>query len=309
MRTRVSVVLPAYNEAESLPEVLAELAGALAAAGIQNEIIVVDDGSTDSTPEVLSRLRSVDPRLRAIRLRRNFGKSVALQAGISSVAGDIVVLMDADGQYCPSEIPTLLGALDGGLDLVTGRRTTREDRFTRRIASRVFNVVTAWFTGVRLHDFNSGMKAMRRSVADGLNLYGELHRYIPVMAHWAGFRAGEIPMQHRARRHGSTKFGTGRLWRGFLDLLTVQLLTRFTARPLHLFGGLGLALGLGGTALLAWMAGLSFMGTPVGNRPALLAGILLVVVAVQLFSIGLLAEFMAHSRGKIDLSQIIEPET
>jgi hypothetical protein len=216
--------------------------------------------------------------------------------------------MDSDGQHDPNEIPPLIEALDDGIDLITGRRVTRQTSVGRWFASRVFNAATARVTGVPLRDFNSGMKVMRRSVADSLNLYGELHRYIPVMAHWAGFRLAERPMQHRPRKHGASKFGRARLWRGFLDLLTIQLLTKFTVRPLHLFGGIGMLLGTAGAALLTWMLVVSLTGNPVGDRPALLAGILLFVVAVQMFSIGLLAEFIASARGKVDLTHIIEFE-
>jgi glycosyltransferase involved in cell wall biosynthesis len=286
---RASVLLPSYNEADNLAEV-----------------IVVDDGSTDDTRRVLAKVAEAFPDVRSVHLRRNFGKSLALQAGFHEARGDVIILMDADGQDDPHEIPKLLEALDGGLHLVTGRRVTRRDRFIKRVTSRLFNAVTAKATGVPGRDFNSGLKAMRRDVVDSLNLYGELHRYIPVIAHWAGFRVGEAEVVHRPRLHGTTKFGGARFWRGFLDLLTVQFITRFTARPLHLFGGLGMLLGFVGTGLLAWMTVIKIMGHGVSDRPALLAGILLVIVAVQLFSIGLLAEFIAHSRGKIDASQLVD---
>jgi hypothetical protein len=172
----------------------------------------------------------------------------------------------------------------------------------------LFNSVTSRVTGVPGKDFNSGLKAMRREVVEQLNMYGEMHRYIPVLAHWAGFRVGEVPVNHRPRAHGTTKFGGARFLRGFLDLLTVQFLTRFTARPLHLFGSIGIALGTAGGALLAWMAVDKIMGHAVGSRPALLAGVLLVVVAVQIFSVGLLAEFLAHSRGRADITAMIDKD-
>ena len=303
-----SVLLPSFNEAENLPEVIAEMTRALTEAGVDHEILVIDDGSTDETRKVVARIRDANPRVRALHLRRNFGKSLALQAGMQHARGDVVVLMDADGQDDPHEIPRLIQALDDGLHLVTGRRASRRDRFIKRSTSKIFNAVTAKATGVPGRDFNSGLKVMRRPVADALNLYGELHRYIPVLAHGAGFRVGEVEVAHRPRLHGTTKFGGNRFWRGFLDLLTVQFITRFTARPLHLFGGIGILLGFVGSGLLAWMTVLKILGHNLGDRPALLAGILLVVVAVQMFSIGLLAEFMAHARGKVDAAQLVDKD-
>jgi glycosyltransferase involved in cell wall biosynthesis len=297
----VSVLLPAYNEAENLPEVLAQLADSLdrlAAAGTVDgyEVVVVDDGSSDGTRGVLHDLQDDHPWLRACRLRRNAGKSAALQVGLRQVKGDVVVLMDADGQDDPDAIGTLLGALDGGLDLVTGRRSERRDRFVKRRTSRLYNRVTAWVTGVPGRDFNSGLKAMRRTVADCLDVYGELHRYIPVLAHWAGFRVGEVDVPHRPRLHGRSKFGRARFWRGFLDLLTVKFLTTYTGRPFHLFGGVGIVTSLVGAAMLAWMAVVKIGGHAIGTRPALITGVLLVVVGVQLMSLGLIAELVLHLR-------------
>lgn len=298
----LSVVIPSLNEGANLSEVIAELSAALEGHGL--EVIVVDDGSTDETPRVMAGLAS-DPRIRYIRLRRNFGKSTALEVGLEAASGDVVVLMDGDGQDDPHEIPRLLQELGSGSDLVTGRRLSRHDRFVKRSTSRLFNATTRWVTGVPGRDFNSGLKAMRREVSSTLRLYGELHRYIPVLAHWTGFRTAEIDVNHRPRRHGKTKFGAARFWRGFLDLLTVRFLTRFTARPLHLFGGLGILMALAGVGLLGWMLVLWFMSIPIGNRPALLAGVLLVVVAVQLVSIGLLAELVVHGKERQDLSRYI----
>lgn len=305
----ISVVLPSYNEGENLPEVVKELCEELESSGWQFELVVVDDGSVDDTRQVLTSMQLENHHVRAVRLRRNFGKSIALRAGFEFATGQVIVLMDADGQDDPAEIPKLLRALEGGLDLVTGRRAMRQDRVVKRATSRLFNAVTARVTGVDGRDMNSGLKAMRRDVADSLNLYGELHRYIPVLAHWAGFRVDEIPVHHRPRLHGMTKFGGARFWRGFLDLLTIQFLTRFTARPLHLFGGIGLVLGAGGAGLLTWMGVLRILGHGVGERPALTGGVLLMVVAMQFFSIGLLAEFFAHARGKVDVKQLIDRST
>ncbi|MCB0987253.1 MAG: glycosyltransferase family 2 protein [Microthrixaceae bacterium] len=290
----LSVLLPAYNEADNLPEVVPAIAGALEATGRTWEIVVVDDGSTDGTRTVMGPLRS--DRVRYIRLRRNSGKSAALSMGLDHVRGDVVVLMDADGQDDPSELPKLLAALDGGVDLVTGRRAVRNDRFVKRTTSVLYNGVTAKVTGVDGKDFNSGFKVMRRDVADSLEMYGELHRYIPVLAVWNGFRVSEVDVEHHERLHGSSKFGRARFWRGFLDLVTVKFLTTYTARPFHLFGGLGFVIGAVGSVLLAWMLASKVTGHAIGNRPALQLGVLLVVVAVQMVSLGLLAELVVNLR-------------
>src|SRR4029453_14054452 len=194
----------------------------------------------------------------------------------------------------------------GRLRLVPGRRAVRNDRFVKRTPSRLYNRVTALVTGVSGRDFNSGFKVMRRELATGLELYGELHRYIPVLAQWGGFRVGEIDVDHQPRRHGESKFGRARFWRGFLDLITVKFLTTYTGRPFHLFGGLGVAMGLVGSGLLGWMFVERIQGHQIGNRPALLTGVLLVVVAVQMISLGLLAELSVHLRRRRNLDSAVE---
>jgi glycosyltransferase involved in cell wall biosynthesis len=295
---RVSVVLPAYNEADNLVELVPELIASLCGAELSHEVIVVDDGSHDRTPAVLTELRNTHPEVQAVRLRRNLGKSAALQLGFSRASGEIVACMDADGQDDPNEVPRLVAALDAdGLDLVTGRRAERHDRFVKRTTSKAYNKATAMVTGVEGRDFNSGLKVMRAPVAHSLELYGELHRYIPVLAHWAGFRTGEVPVEHHERRHGRSKFGRSRFWRGFLDLITVKFLTTYTRRPFHLFGGIGLLFGLLGTGLLTYVTILKLAGEAVGQRPALTVGVLCLVVGVQMVSLGLLSELILHLRG------------
>jgi glycosyltransferase involved in cell wall biosynthesis len=294
--TQVSVVLPAYNEAENLVELIPETTAALRGAGLTYEVVVVDDGSTDGTADLLREMQARD--VVTISLRRNAGKSAALDAGLARVQGEYVVLMDADGQDDPTQIPRLLAALDADddLDLVTGRRAVRHDRFVKRTTSKLYNRTTALVTGVNGRDFNSGFKAMRRELATTLGLYGELHRYIPVLAQWRGFKVGEVDVEHQERRHGESKFGRARFWRGFLDLITVKFLTTYTGRPFHLFGGIGVIMGVVGSALLGWMLVERIAGNQVGTRPALLAGVLLVVVALQMILLGLLAELSVHLR-------------
>ncbi|HEY3721797.1 MAG TPA: glycosyltransferase family 2 protein [Acidimicrobiia bacterium] len=292
---RVAVLLPAYNEAENLPAVVAELVGVLQDVACDYEIVVIDDGSTDGTRAVVAELCAQSPNVRGMRLRRNVGKSPALAAGIESVTADVVVLMDADGQDQPSEIPRMIEALDGGLDLVTGRRAERNDRFVKRTTSILYNGVTARVSGVPGRDFNSGFKAMTAEVASSLELYGELHRYIPVLAFWNGYRVGEIDVEHRPRLHGQSKFGAARFWRGFLDLVTVRFLTSYANRPLHLFGAIGTVFSVAGSAVLLWLlVEQQVYGKGIGSRPALIAGMLLVIVGVQILSLGLIAQLLVH---------------
>lgn len=300
MSPQLSVLLPAYNEAENLVELIPEIEKVLTTAGISYEVLVVDDGSTDGTRGVMADLRS--STVRYIRLRRNSGKSAALSMGIEQIHGDNLALMDADGQDDPNELPRLLAHLDDeGIDLVTGRRSIRNDRFIKRNTSKIYNGATSKVTGVPGRDFNSGLKMMRRELAQSLEMYGELHRYIPVLAVWNGYRVGELDVEHHERRHGKSKFGRARFWRGFLDLVTVKFLTTYTARPFHLFGGIGFIIGFFGAALLTWMGVERILGHEIGNRPALLAGVLLVVVAVQMVSLGLLAELVVNMRRRRNL--------
>lgn len=294
MGCEISVLMPAYNEAENLVEVIPATAAALDAIGRSWEIVIVDDGSTDGTRTTMTDLRS--PQVRYIRLRRNSGKSAALAVGLEHVDGEAIVLMDADGQDDPAEIAKLLDALDDGYDLATGRRAVRNDRFIKRNTSKIYNGVTAKVTGVPGKDFNSGLKAMNRELATSLEMYGELHRYIPVLAVWSGFKVTEVDVEHHERLHGSSKFGRARFWRGFLDLVTVKFLTTYTARPFHLFGGIGFVIGAVGSLLLLWMLITQLSGEAIGDRPALQVGVLLIVVAVQMVSLGLLGELVVNLR-------------
>jgi dolichol-phosphate mannosyltransferase len=288
----ISVVVPVHDEERSVALLYDELRSALQPLDTPWEAIFVDDGSTDGTFAALTRLHDGETNVRVVRLRRNFGKAAALVAGFDQAAGDTVVTIDGDLQDDPSEIPRLLAKLDEGFDLVTGWKTQRRDPLSRRVLSRIFNRVTSAFSGVRLHDMNCGLKAYRAEVVHGLRLYGELHRFIPVLAHYRGFRIAELPVNHRPREHGRSRYGVERYLRGFLDLLTVSFIGRYRHRPLHLFGGLGLVLGFFGTAILVYLTVLKALGHAIGGRPLLMLGVLLVVIGLQFFSLGLISEMI-----------------
>jgi glycosyltransferase involved in cell wall biosynthesis len=288
----ISVVIPVQDEERSVELLYDELRAAIEPLGTDWEAIFVDDGSTDGTFAALTRLHSRNENVRVVRLRRNFGKAAALVAGFDPVPGDTVVTIDGDLQDDPAEIPRLLAKLDEGFDLVSGWKAHRRDPLTRRIPSRLFNSVTSRFSGVRLHDMNCGLKAYRAEVVHGLRLYGELHRFIPVLAHYRGFRIAELPVNHRAREHGRSRYGLERYLRGFLDLLTVSFMGRYRHRPLHLFGGLGLLLTAIGIGILIYLSVDKALGHAIGGRPLLTLGVLLVVVGMQFFSLGLISEMI-----------------
>jgi glycosyltransferase involved in cell wall biosynthesis len=292
----LSVVVPVFNERQAVPELLAEIDSAARSMGRTWELVFVDDGSTDGTGDLLERLVEEHEHVSVVRLRRNFGKSAALSAGFEHSSGEVVVTLDGDGQDDPAEIPALVDKLDDGYQLVSGWKRERRDPAIRRWASRFFNWVTARLSGVALHDFNCGLKAYRGDCARSLHIYGELHRYIPVLAFQRGWRVTEIPVHHRARRHGRSKFGFERYARGPFDLITVLFIGRYQYRPLHLFGGLGLALMLVGVVISGYLAVLRFQGEAIGDRPLLLLGILLIVVGIQLLTFGLLGQMLVLNR-------------
>lgn len=294
---RVSIVVPVYNEEESLAILHREIVAAVGHE--EHEIIFVDDGSVDSSWRVLLQLAEADPTVRLVRFGRNFGKSAALAAGFHESRGEIVVTLDADLQDDPRHIPEFIAAIERGCDLVSGWKVVRRDPITKTLPSRLFNAVTVLATGVRprLHDFNCGFKAYRRELVARLDLYGELHRFIPALAYWKGFRVCELPVQHRPRQYGRSKFGARRFLSGLLDLVTVLFLTRFNRKPMHLFGSIGLIGFTAGLAINAYLTGLKlFAGQSIGERPLLLLGVLLMVMGLQFFGIGLLADLANRDR-------------
>jgi len=299
----ISVVIPVRDEEQSVAPLLEELAEVLDPLG-DWEAVFVDDGSTDGTFAALTRLHAERTNVRIVRLRRNFGKAAALQAGFGQAEGDVIVTMDGDGQDDPHEIPRLLAKLDEGYDLVSGWKTRRRDPLSRRLPSKLFNGVTGRLSGLKLHDMNCGLKAYRAEVVRGLRIYGELHRYIPVLAHYRGYRVAELGVNHRPREHGRSRYGMERYVRGFLDLLTVTFMGRYRHRPLHLFGGLGLLLTLVGFLVLVYLTIVKLTGEGIGQRPLLTLGVLLVVVGIQLLSLGLVSELITSHHEERDAERV-----
>jgi len=305
--TSISVVVPLYNERPALDELCRRLTAVLEDLARRYEIILVDDGSTDGSIDKLRELRSLNASIRYIRFRRNFGKSAALAAGFRAARYDIVATLDADLQDIPEELPLLLAQLNSGHDLVSGWRYHRRDKLARRIGSRIYNSVTSLLTGVRLHDINCGFKCYRREVLDEVMVYGERHRYIPVLASYRGFRLGEVKVEHAPREHGSSRYGMERVFGGFFSLLTVILMTRYTNKPLHFFGLMGLLLAGIGSAIDLYLITLRmFFNQWLSNRPLLIIGTFLIVVGVQLILFGLLAEMVAFSYRRESDYSIVE---
>jgi glycosyltransferase involved in cell wall biosynthesis len=291
----VSVVVPVFEEEASLEELVDRLGRACDESALSYEIILVDDGSRDRSWSVISDLGARDESVLGIRLQRNYGKSAALAAGFNRAQGTYTVTMDADLQDAPEEVPLLVQYLRAeDLDLVSGWKRRRNDPLDKTVPSRFFNFVTRKISRIPLHDFNCGLKAYRTEVVKSVHVYGELHRYIPLLAKWEGFdRIGEKVVEHHPRKHGQTKFGFERFVRGFLDLISVVFLTRFAARPMHFFGALGTLAFLGGFVISLYLTiDKVLYGMPLGDRPLLLFGVMLILLGAQMFSTGLLGEMM-----------------
>ena len=293
-RIGLTALIPVYNEAESLAELHAQLVAALEGLGRSWEILYLDDGSRDGSDAAITALAAGDPRVRGLSFRRNFGKSAALAVGFRLARGEWVATLDADLQDDPAELPRLVEAIEGGLDLVSGWKQNRRDPISKTLPSRLFNAVTAAVVGVRLHDYNCGFKLYRREVVEAIEVYGELHRFLPALAHWRGFRVGEVPVRHRARKYGQSKFGASRFVNGFLDLLSAAFLSSSALKPLHLFGRVGLMFlmigaGLGVYFVVQWIG-----GEPLRVRPLMLFGAGLVLLGIQFILMGLLGEMIAR---------------
>jgi glycosyltransferase involved in cell wall biosynthesis len=296
---KLSVVIPVYNEEESLPELYDRLNEVTGGLGWEYEYIFVDDGSTDRSILTLRELREKDPgHVNVISFRRNYGKSAALETAFRAVDGDIVVTMDADLQDDPREIPNLIAKLESEADLVSGWKRTRHDPISKTAPSKLFNSVTSFISGIKLHDFNCGLKAYRREVVDAITIYGELHRFIPVLAAWEGFKVDEIEVQHARRKYGRSKYGARRFLNGFFDLITVMFVTRRALNPLHFFGRVAFVLFVVGMIPLIVFFVQWIGGAGIHVRPIMLAGFMFVIVSLQIASIGLLAEMISSRSAK-----------
>ena len=300
---RISVVIPLYNEADNLADLHRELTASLQGLGQPYEVLLVDDGSRDGSLERLLAIEAADPRVRVLRLRRNFGQTAAFSAGFDHVRGEIVITSDGDLQNDPADIPKLVAKLDEGYDLVCGWRKERRDPFSRRLPSWFANRIISAATGVHLHDYGCSLKAIRSEVVKGLRLYGEMHRFIPAVASWMGVTLAEVPVNHRPRTRGRSKYGLGRTVRVMLDLFTVKFLLAYGTRPAHLFGLWGLASGGLGFLILAYLAYIRlFEDTAIAGRPLLLLGALLFLTGLFMVGLGLVAEMLVRiyheSQGK-----------
>ena len=292
----LSIVVPVFNEEENVEPVIREIHSVVSSLEKSYEIIVVDDGSRDQTFALLSRLHQSQPTLHIIRLKRNFGQTAALAAGLAYAQGEIVVLMDGDGQHDPADIPALLAKIEQGNDLVVGWRFERRDPLlNRRLPSMIANRLISWTTKVKLHDYGCTLKAMRKDIAKGLRLYGEMHRFIPAIAYERGAQVAELKVNHRARLHGGSNYGLTRTLRVVLDLLTVKFLSSYSTRPAHVFGPIGVISGLIGFAFALYLSVQKLIyHLEIGNRPLLLLSILLIFIGFQFVTMGLLGEMLAR---------------
>ncbi len=296
-RETLSIVIPIFNEGENIEPLHFRLKEALDGFRVNYEIIMVDDGSTDGSFEILKGVQAKDPLLRVVRLRRNFGQTAAFAAGFDYARGEVIVTLDADLQNDPADIPALLAKIEEGYDVVSGWRVERKDPFlTRRLPSMVANLLISKVTGVRLHDYGCSLKAYRREVIENLNLYGELHRFIPALASWMGISLAEVPVSHQERRFGRSKYGLSRTIKVLLDLLTVRFLLSYSTRPIHIFGSVGLLAFIAGILLGGYLTYIKFAyHQDIGGRPLLLLAILLMVVGIQTVTMGLLGELIVRT--------------
>jgi len=294
---KISVVVPIYNEEENVLELYKELKTVLFGLKQKYEIVFIDDGSTDKTFEIIENLHKKDNNVKFIKFRRNFGKAAALSAGFNYCDGDIVITMDGDLQDDPKEIPNFIEKLKE-FDVVSGWKYKRRDPITKTLPSKLFNWLTSFLTGVRIHDSNCGFKAYKKEVVKEVNIYGELHRYIPALANWKGFNICEMKINHRPRKYGKSKYGGGRILKGFLDLITVKFLTTYLNRPLHFFGLLGVLSSLLGGVIGLYLTYLWLLGQGIGDRPLLVLSILLIILGIQFISTGLIGELITNLNKK-----------
>jgi glycosyltransferase involved in cell wall biosynthesis len=297
----ISVVIPLYNEEESIVELSIALKKVLEGMKSNYEVLFIDDGSSDNSFNKIKEVNRVNSRFKCIKFRRNYGKSAALQEGFKAAKGDIVITMDSDLQDDPDEIPALIEKLNEGYDLVSGWKKVRHDPFIKKQTSRIFNMVTSMMVGLKLHDYNCGLKAYVKDVVKNVKVYGEMHRYIPALAHLSGFKVTEIPVAHHERKYGKTKFGMSRFINGFFDLSTVLFTSKYIKRPLHFFGFLGLSSFFAGFGVLLYLTIMKFAESiPISGRPLFFIAILFTIVGAQFFSLGLIAEMITKNSSEND---------
>lgn len=304
--TQISVVVPVFNEEESLPELTHWIGRVMNTHGFSYEVILINDGSTDHSWEIIQRLSASNPSLKGLNFTRNYGKSAALDAGFKRAEGQVVITMDADLQDSPDEIPGLYEMIMGGLDVVSGWKKERHDPISKTIPSKFFNGVTRWISGIQLHDFNCGLKAYRNKVVKNIHVYGEMHRYIPLLAKWNGFpKIGEKVVQHQARKYGYSKFGLERFLNGFLDLISVSFVHRYKKKPMHFFGLLGSLSFLTGFIITCWLIFEKVYGLSQGlkvreivDQPLFFLALVAIIIGVQLFVTGFIAELMTSNQAK-----------
>lgn len=303
----ISFVIPVFNEEKSLRELYTRISEHISETGHEWEIVFIDDGSNDRSFSIIQSLCEENPRVKGIKFRRNFGKSTALHEGFRIAGGEVVFTMDADLQDDPKEIPRFLVKLDEGYDLVSGWKEQRKDPvLSKNLPSKLFNFMISKFSGLALHDYNCGFKAYRSVLVKRLTLYGDLHRYIPAIAHAMGFRVAEIPVEHHARPYGRSKYGLERFFHGLFDFITIVFLTRFLSRPMHFFGALGLTLFMSGMFICLYLTLLWAAGEPIGGRPLLNLGVLLLILGVQSISIGLIGEMITFGHQSHSSSDVVE---
>ncbi|AMQ58079.1 glycosyltransferase family 2 protein [Algoriphagus sanaruensis] len=303
---QISVVIPVFNEEESLPELTNWISRVMQEHGFSYEIIFINDGSTDRSWDIIQQISEQNQCIKGLNFTRNYGKSAALDAGFKRAEGEVVITMDADLQDSPDEIPGLFQMVSEGLDVVSGWKKERHDPLSKTIPSKFFNGVTRWISGIELHDFNCGLKAYRKKVVKNISVYGEMHRYIPLLAKWNGFpKIGEKVVQHRARKYGYSKFGLERFLNGFLDLITVSFVHRYKKKPMHFFGSLGSLSFLGGFLITSWLIFQKIYGLSKGenvreivDQPLFFLALVAIIIGVQLFVTGFIAELMTSSQSK-----------
>lgn len=306
MSIQISVVVPVFNEEESLPELTHWISRVMNQHGFSYEIILINDGSSDRSWDIIQSLSEANKTIKGLNFTRNYGKSAALDAGFRKAVGEVVITMDADLQDSPDEIPGLYAMITSGFDVVSGWKKERHDPISKTIPSKFFNGVTRWISGIQLHDFNCGLKAYRNKVVKNITVYGEMHRYIPLLAKWNGFpKIGEKVVQHQARKYGYSKFGLERFLNGFLDLITVSFVHRYKKKPMHFFGTLGTVSFLGGFLITCWLIFQKIYGLSQGlkvreivDQPLFFLALVAIIIGVQLFVTGFIAELMTSSQAK-----------